>query len=102
MNDYVSNRTCQCARCRARGLMGAAVLITLGVLFLIDEITYMRFGELLPILLIVIGVMLFLGRSASTEGHVQPLRAVPPTAPPPMTPPPPPIAGNQPGPEVNR
>jgi hypothetical protein len=47
-------------------------------------------------LLIVIGVMLFLGRSASTEGHVQPLRAVAPIAPPP------PVAGNQTGPEVNR
>ena len=76
--------------------MGAAVLITLGVLFLIDQITYLRFGEIFPALLIVIGVMLFLGRSASTEGHIQPSRAMAPQVPPP------PVAGNQPGPEVNQ
>jgi hypothetical protein len=97
MNGYVCNRTCQCPRCRARGMMGAAVLITLGVLFLIQELTYVRFEETFPALLIVIGVMLFLGRSASTEGHVQPPQAMTP-----MTPPPPPVTGNQPGPEVNR
>lgn len=97
MNDYVCNRTCQCARCRARGLMGAAVLITLGVLFLINELTYVRVEETFPALLIVIGVMLFLGRSASTEGHVQPPRVAAPVGPPQ-----PPAVGNEPGPEVNR
>jgi hypothetical protein len=96
MNGYVVNRTCPCARCRARGLMGAAVLITLGVLLLIHTLTRFEFGEILPVLLIVIGLMLFAGRSASTEGHVQPSRAMAPV------PPPPPVAGNQPGPEVNR
>jgi hypothetical protein len=106
MNDYMTNRTCPCARCRARGLMGSAVLITLGILFLIHTLTRFGFGEVFPILLIVIGVMLFLGRSASTEGHIQPIRFVaamaPPMTPPPMTPPPPAASGNQPGSEVNR
>lgn len=105
MNGYLYNRTCQCPRCRARGLMGAAVLITLGVLFLIHESTNLYFGETFPVLLIVIGVMLFMGRSASIEGHVQPPRAmpaVPPAAVPPASVPPPPIAGDQPGSEVNR
>jgi hypothetical protein len=96
MNDYVCNGTCPCARCRARGLMGAAVLITLGVLFLIGEFTYLRFGETFPALLIVIGLVLYMGRSASTEGHVQPPQAIVPV------PPPPPVASDQPGPEVNR
>ncbi len=96
MNDYVCNRTCQCARCRARGMMGAAVLVTLGVLLLIDQLTYLRFEETFPALLIVIGLMLFAGRSASTEGHVQPPQAMAPV------PPPPPAPGDQPGPEVNR
>ena len=96
MNDYIVNRTCPCARCRARGLMGAAILITLGILFLIHTLTRFEFGEVLPVLLIVIGAMLFLGRSASTEGHIQPSRAVAPAAPPPQ------VSGNQPGPEVNR
>src|ERR1700749_3287858 len=97
MNGYICNRTCQCPRCRARGLMGAAVLITLGILFLLEELVYLPFGETFTALLIVIGAMLFLGPAASTEGHVQPARAVVP-----MVPPPPPVAGNQPGPEVNR
>lgn len=96
MNEYLPNRTCQCARCRVRGLMGAAVLVTLGVLFLIHEFTQFDFIQVVPALLIVIGVMLFLGRSASTEGHIQPSRVVA------TVPPPPPVAGNQPGPEVNR
>ena len=105
MNGYFPNRTCQCARCRSRGLMGAAILITLGVLFLIDQFTYIRFDETFPVLLIVIGLMLYMGRSASIEGHVQPPRAmpaVPPAAVPPASVPPPPIAGDQPGSEVNR
>lgn len=101
MNGYVSNRTCQCPRCRARGLMGSAVLITLGALFLVDEFSTLRFDETFPALLIVIGVMLFLGRSASIEGHIQPQRAIAP-APPSAPVPPPPVSGNQPGSEVNR
>jgi hypothetical protein len=96
MNDYVSNPTCQCARCRARGLMGAAILITLGVLFLIDEFSHLSFGETFPALLIVIGLVLYMGRSASIEGHIQPPQAIVPV------PPSPPVASNQPGPEVNR
>jgi hypothetical protein len=48
-------------------------------------------------LLIVIGVILYLGRSASTEGHVQPFQlgsSAPPT---------PPAAASDPhGPEVSR
>ena len=31
------NHYCSCARCQAHGYMGPAVLITLGVLFLLDR-----------------------------------------------------------------
>jgi hypothetical protein len=96
MNAYIPNQKCQCPRCRARGLMGAAILITLGVLFLLQELHIVRFGEGFPVLLIVIGLVLYLGRSASTEGHIQP--ANPAGA----IPPPPPLAGDQHGPEVNQ
>ncbi len=96
MNRYIPNRRCQCPRCRAHGLMGAAVLITLGVLFLLQEFYVVHFGESFPALLIVIGVMLYLGRSASTEGHVQP------ASPAGAMPPPPPVHGDQHGPEVNQ
>jgi Domain of unknown function (DUF5668)/B-box zinc finger len=42
--------------CR-RGLMGPAVLLTLGVQFLLDSMGVIRFGRTLPLLLIVIGLV---------------------------------------------
>ena len=98
MNAYTYNRDCPCPRCRIRGLMGAAILVTLGVLILLDQLGTFRFGEGLPVLLIVIGLVLYLGRSASTEGHIEPN----PPQPPGITPPPPPPVADQQGPEVNR
>ncbi|HSM88030.1 MAG TPA: hypothetical protein VLT16_17880 [Candidatus Limnocylindrales bacterium] len=70
-NGYTRNRTCACPRCKARGLMGAAILITVGVLFLLDNFNVVDFGASSPAILIVVGVFLYLSRTASTEGHVQ-------------------------------
>ena len=70
---YRYNNSCSCPRCRAHGLMGPAVLITLGVLFLLDQIGHahwMDFGFTWPAILIVIGVIKLLEHSASIEGHV--------------------------------
>lgn len=95
---YFPNRRCQCPRCRAHGLMGPAILITLGVLFLLDETWTFRFHQSFPILLIVIGVFVYLRNSASTEGHVDfPVAGVPPALPPSSPP-----ADQSHGPEVNR
>jgi hypothetical protein len=98
MTPYIRNRNCQCTRCRAHGLMGAAVLITLGVLFLLDSYGDIRFRETYPILLLVIGGVLLVSRTGSTEGHIQPGWIAGPVAPPPAqqwpttttAPPPPP------------
>ncbi len=61
---------CGCERCGRRSLMGPAILITLGVLFMVSEFTWrVNFGDLWPIILIVIGVIKLLEFSASTEGH---------------------------------
>jgi hypothetical protein len=52
--------------------MGPAVLITLGVLFLLDQITHiywMEFGRTWPALLIVIGLIMFLQHNAPATGH---------------------------------
>lgn len=68
MADTVRTR-CGCAYCRIRGLMGPLILITIGVLFLIGEYSRYSFGDLWPILLIVIGVVLVLQALASREGH---------------------------------
>jgi hypothetical protein len=76
--------------------MGAAVLITLGVLFLLDELSRVGFDQSFPALLIVIGVVIYLGRSASTEGHVQPI------GPGGITPPPPPSMTDPHGREVSQ
>ena len=53
--------------------MGPAVLITIGVLFLLDQMGHMHwmdFGFTWPALLIVIGLIKLLEHSASINGHV--------------------------------
>jgi hypothetical protein len=53
--------------------MGPAVLITLGVLFLLAQVTsnyWLNFDRTWPALLIVIGLVLFLRHSAPMNGHV--------------------------------
>jgi hypothetical protein len=53
--------------------MGPAVLITIGVLFLLDQMTHihwMEFGRTWPALLIIIGLIMFLQHNAPATGHV--------------------------------
>lgn len=83
MTYFIRNRGCSCLRCRTRGLMGAAILITLGVLFMLQEYMYIRFERTWPVILLVIGVMSLISRTASTEGHVQPYWIRGAAAPPP-------------------
>jgi len=62
---------CACMRCRMRGLMWPAILITLGVLFLVAEYSSrFSFMDIWPILLIVIGAVKVIESTASTEGHI--------------------------------
>ena len=96
---YRYNPACGCARCRAHGFMGPAILITIGVLFLLDQMTHiywMEFGRTWHALLIVIGLIMFLQHNAPATGHVpreyqamqqaqqqyQPQQRRPPVAPP--------------------
>ncbi len=70
---YRYNPYCSCGRCRAHGFMGPVILITIGVLFLLDQLGHSRwmdFGSTWPALLIVIGLVMFLQHNASAEGHV--------------------------------
>jgi hypothetical protein len=69
--DYRPNEACRCARCVANRVMGPAVLVTLGVLFLLSQFHYVGFGRTWPVLLIVIGAVLLAQRNAPLEGHVQ-------------------------------
>ena len=87
MDNYQANRSCGCTRCRTRGLMAPAVLITLGVLFLLNEFGVAYFHSTWPILLIVIGLVKVLAGTLDTTGHVDLNAPMPPPAPP--NPPPP-------------
>jgi len=97
-----SSRTlCQCQHCRTRRLMGPAVLVTLGVLFLLHSLSRVSFERTWPAILLVIGVVKLVQSNASTAGHVGPLpparsgagpNTQPPDAPP-SAPPQPPASG---------
>lgn len=109
MSFYTRNRRCSCARCRTHGLTGAAFLITLGVLFLLDQNWIISFDKSWPILLLVMGGMIFFCRTAPTENHIEPYRSAAPVhvaAPqqttwnPPPPPPPSSASSAQPNPEV--
>ena len=66
-------RSCNCARCRISGLMGPAVLITIGVIFFIGQTNWdYSIGQLWPVILIVVGLIQVLCAVASSEGHVGP------------------------------
>lgn len=78
---------CTCERCRTRGFMGPAILVTLGVLLLLSEFTRWDFSDTWPILLIVIGVVKMLSSNASAEGHVSGYIAYPQYMPPQNIPP---------------
>jgi hypothetical protein len=84
--------SCQCARCRSRRLMGPAVVLTLGVLFLFESLGRVGFGKTWPILLLVIGGVKLFQSSASTGGHI--------TLPPPSAGPPPADNGAAPAPST--
>jgi LiaI-LiaF-like transmembrane region len=76
---------CRCQSCTIRGMMGPAILITLGILFLLHQVRggHFDFGNTWPVLLMVIGLLLLASSLAPREGHVEP-------APPPMGTPTPP------------
>jgi hypothetical protein len=63
---------CACRRCTIRGLMGPAILITVGVLFLLDQMRggYFSFSNTFPVILIVIGVVSLACSLAPMDGHV--------------------------------
>lgn len=93
MENYRSNPRCGCGRCRMAGMMGPAVLITLGTLFLVGEFTSFEFERSWPVLLLVIGIVKLLQYTAPIEGH-QPAEVYAPA--PIVTPSPAPPASNLP------
>jgi hypothetical protein len=82
MSDRVH---CRCSRCTIRGLMGPAVVITIGVLFLLQQTRggYFDFGNTYPVILVVIGVILLASSLSPMDGHVSSAPAPPPVPGPP-------------------
>ncbi len=72
---------CTCRRCTIRGLTGPAIIITVGVLFLLDQVRGgdFSFGNTYPVILIVIGAISLAAAASSADGHVS--GTVPPPAP---------------------
>lgn len=79
---------CHCQSCTIRGLVGPAVVMTLGVLWLLHEMHGGRFyfGSTWPVLLIVIGLLHLASSMASRDGHID---STPPLGAPPGPPTPP-------------
>ena len=61
---------CQCARCRSRRVMGPAMLLTIGSLFLLENLHVANFGRTWPVIMLVIGGVKLLQGGASTTDHV--------------------------------
>lgn len=87
---------CHCQSCTIRSLTGPAVVITVGILFLLHQLRggVFYFGHTWPIILVVIGAIQLASSLASRQGHIQPapvpggVPPIPPAAPPPPTVPP--------------
>jgi|SRR5580658_1922939 hypothetical protein len=87
---------CRCQSCTIRGMMGPAILITLGILFLLDQVHggggLFDKSHTWPFLLVVIGLILLASSLAPRDGHIDPPVQALPTGVPPIPPPPPPPA----------
>ena len=78
---------CTCPRCTIRGLMWPAVIITIGLLLLLDQMRggFLDFSNTWPVILLVIGGVSLASALAPMTGHlapVSPVRGVPPVVPP--------------------
>ncbi|HEY6766169.1 MAG TPA: B-box zinc finger protein [Candidatus Sulfotelmatobacter sp.] len=77
-----NQRTCTCGRCRTRWLMGPSMVLTTGVLMLLQSLDIAELGRTWPAWLLVVGIVKLLQSSASAVGHVGPLPPGPANMPP--------------------
>ncbi len=82
-----SRRNCTCGRCSTRWLMGPAMVLTTGILLLLDSTGVAEVHRTWPAWLLVVGIVKLVQSSASSAGHVGPLPPGPPAAVPPSAPP---------------
>ncbi|MGC1373387.1 MAG: DUF5668 domain-containing protein [Candidatus Sulfotelmatobacter sp.] len=84
-----SCRGCQCDRCRMRRITGPAILLTIGILFLLQTLYVVDFDRTWPAILLVIGIVKLLQSNASSAGHTGLWGAARGAVAPPSPPPPP-------------
>jgi Domain of unknown function (DUF5668)/B-box zinc finger len=84
-----SQRICGCGRCSTRWLMGPAMVLTTGILFLFHTMDIAELHRTWPAWILVVGVVKLLQNNASSVGHVGPLPPGPGSVAPPQPPPPP-------------
>ncbi len=75
-------------RCSTRWLMGPAMVLTTGILFLLDSLNVAEIDRTWPAWILVVGIVKLVQSSASSAGRVGPLPPAPPPAAPPAAPPP--------------
>jgi Domain of unknown function (DUF5668)/B-box zinc finger len=84
-----TSQTCTCGRCSTRYLMGPAMVLTTGILFLLQSIDIAQIDRTWPAWILVVGVVKLVQSSASSAGHIGPLPGAPPAVAPPAPAPPP-------------
>jgi len=86
---------CHCQSCTIRNLTGPAIVITIGILFLLHQLQGGRFwfGNTWPVILVVIGALHVASALAPRDGHVDPV--LPGTIPPPPVEPGAPVLPSQ-------
>ena len=83
MRDDINGR-CKCPRCTIRSLRGPAVVITVGILFLLSEMRgdYFSFHHTWPVILVVLVAVSLASALAPMDGHLEtPINTVPPIPP---------------------
>jgi len=73
---------CTCDRCKMRCIMWPSIMITVGVLFLMDNLSGPSFERTWPLILLVIGAVKLLQSNASEAGHIGGPPVLPPNLPP--------------------
>jgi hypothetical protein len=82
-----TGRSCNCARCRTRWLMGPSMVLLTGILFLLQTTDVAPIDRTWPAWILVVGVIKLVQSTASSQGHIGPLPPGQASAPPPPTPP---------------
>jgi len=86
-NRERARRICNCGRCSTRYFMGPAMVLTTGLIFLLDTMHIAEVDRTWPAWILVVGIVKLVQSSASSAGHIGPLPPAPPAVAPPSPPP---------------